>query len=325
MIIDPKVLKQRYSKRIAGVRDNKVYIGPETVSLRVGNACNLTCQYCWTHAPGNPAHFDEPHFFPLEKFREVVRDCVDLEVDQIFITASGEPTLHPSFKGMMECLQGQPIKVKVFTNAAFPESRCQDVIKADHVVIDLSAINREQYKALQGKDLFDRVVSNIKQLVSLRDTVKPGFIIEIVYILNTLNVDQKKEMQRLAANLGVKTVFFKKMNLHPYNQNIALTQNAAAHEDVEGQRTPAKCLNGWFHLEGTEDFTSMCCRINGMRLETLGKYSLKDIWSSKRFMYTRLLGKQGYIQKMFKACDTCPYYEPNIKREKALVRLAHHE
>ena len=49
------------------------------------------------------------------------------------------------------------------------------MIKADHVVINLSAVDRQQYHDLHGKDLFDRVVNNIKRLVSLRDAGKPGF------------------------------------------------------------------------------------------------------------------------------------------------------
>ena len=107
-------------------------------------------------------------------------------------------------------MEEQPLKVKVFTNGTFPLDYCQDVIKADHVVINLSAVDRKQYHELQGKDLFDRVVNNIERLVSLRDAGKPGFIIEITYIVNAVNIDQKQKMRELGQpTWGQWGLFFK--------------------------------------------------------------------------------------------------------------------
>ena len=202
----------------------QVYIGPEVVALDISNSCNLRCRYCWIHAPGNPAHFEKARFFPWEKFLGIVCDCVDLNVDQIHIVGTGEPTMHPLFRDMMRHLEQQPLKVKLLTNATFPLDYCTDVIKGDHVVIDLGAVDRQQYRDLHGKDLFDRVVNNIKRLVSLRDAGKPGFRIEIAYIVNAVNIDQKQKMQDLASRLGVNAVYFKKMNVHAYNREIALPE-----------------------------------------------------------------------------------------------------
>ena len=320
MIIETVELERRYIQRIAGIRDKKVYVGPEVVALDINNSCNLTCQYCWTHAPGNAAHFDKPNYFSWEKFVEIVRDSVDLNVDQIHITGSGEPTMHPSFRDMMRHLEQQPLKVKLFTNATFPLGYCSDVIKGDEVVIDLSAVDRQQYRDLQGKDLFDRVVANIERLVYLRDTCKPEFLIEIVYIVNAANVNQKQEMQELASRLGVHAVYFKKMNVHTYNREIALTDDLRSNSDGEKKRTPPACLNGWFYMIATSDAnSSTCCRIPQMQLGDLKQESLKQIWLSPRMMNMRLLGKYGHIQKMFKACQTCPFYDQNIRRSKDLV------
>ncbi|MDP2653379.1 MAG: radical SAM protein [Candidatus Omnitrophota bacterium] len=318
MIFDDVELGRRYLQRIAGVRDKKVDIGPEIVALDINNSCNLSCRYCWTHAPGNPAHFDKAHFFPWEKFLEIVRDAVDLEVDQLHITGAGEPTLHPSFRDMMRHIEHKPLKVKLFTNATFPLDYCSDVIKCDHVVVDLSAVDRQQYRDVQGKDLFDRVVANIERLVSLRDAGKPEFLIEIVYIVNEMNVHQKQQMRDLASRLGVRQIYFKRMNVHAYNRDIALPDDPGADPEGEQKRTPPACLNGWFYLIATSNRnTSSCCRIPEMNLGELDRRSLKDIWLSPRMMNMRLLGKYGHIQKMYKACATCPFYDQNIRRAEA--------
>lgn len=321
MIFSQEILAERNLRRVKGARDKKVYVGPKVVALDINNSCNLTCQYCWTHAPGNPEHFAKPHFFSLEKFFEVVRDCVELEVDQVDITGQGEPTMHPSFREMMRYVEDKPITTTLYTNATFPPEYCSDVIRCDHIIVDLSAVNREQYLEVQGKDLFDRVIANIKRLVSLRDESKPGFIIEIVYILNILNVNQKNEMLGLASKLGVPIVDFKKMNTHAYNKEIALPDASPATPDGEDRRTPPMCLNGWFYLIAKENTTSTCCRIRHMKLGSLTESSLKEIWSSQHMMNMRLLGRFGQIQKMFTACQTCPYYVRNIEREKHMMSL----
>ena len=94
----------------------------------------------------------------------------------------------------------------------------------------------------------------------------------------------------------------------------------------EGKRSPPACLNGWFYaIVKLDGDTGTCCRIHQMRLGNLDKGSLKQIWLSKHMMNVRLLGKYGHVQKMFKACQTCPSYDNNIKRAKALAELEENE
>lgn len=315
MIIDAVELKRRYQLRIAGVRDKKVYIGPEVVVLTVNNSCNLTCRYCWIHAPGSPAHFYKPDHSPLRKFIEIIHDSVDLNVDQIHIVGSGEPTMYPAFRDMMRHLEYQPVYVKLLTNGTFPLEYCSDVIKGDHIIINLSAADRQRYHNLQGKDLFDRVVANISRLVYLRDTKKPTFHIEINYIVNTMNIDQEQQMRELASQLGVNSLYFEEMNVHEYNRDIALPESSTSKLGGEKRRTPSKCLNGWFYIIiRSGNGSSICCRIHKIHLGDLDKGSLKELWFSPHMMNVRLLGKYGHIPKTYKECQTCLFYKKNMKR-----------
>jgi pyruvate-formate lyase-activating enzyme len=319
MIIDAAELKRRYSLRIAGARDKQVYIGPKIVSLDISNSCGLKCQYCSAiHAPGDQAHSKEASFIPWERFLGVVRDCVDLNVDQLHITGSGEPTTHPLFRDMMRHLEKQPLYVKLFTNATFPLGHCSDVFKADHAAIHLSAVDRQEYRDLHGKDLFDRVVNNIERLVSLRDERKPGFRVQVTYIVNTVNIDQKQKMQELASRLGVDSIYFSKMKVFAYNREIALPEGSI---DAVEIKTPPACLNGWFYMKVRLDGAiSTCCQKGHMRCGDLGKRSVKQFWSSTHMMNRRVLGKYGRVLKAFKACQTCPSYDDNIQYLKDLAK-----
>jgi hypothetical protein len=129
-------------------------------------------------------------------------------------------------------------------------------------------------------------------------------------------------MQEMASRLGVQAVYFKKMNVHAYNHDIALHDDPRGDVEGEKKRTPPKCLNGWFYMIATANqSTSSCCRIPEMRLGSLDRRSLKELWLSPHMMNMRLLGKYGHIQKMFRACQTCPFYEQNVGRAQALVEV----
>ena len=320
MIIDSKELKRRYLQRIAGARDKKVYIGPQVVSLDITSACNLSCRYCLaSHAPGNPGHLQKAVFFPWKKFVDIIRDCVDLKVDEIYSTGPGEPTMHPLFREMMRHLEHQPLKVKLFTNATFPSELCLDVIRSDHVIINLGAVERLAYHHLQGRDLFDRVVNNIKRLVALRDAGKPGFLIEISYVMNAVNIRQKQRMRDWALRLGVEEVGFIEMHEDAYNSKIALLE---ASREREKKRSPPACLNGWFFMAvKLNGSASICCRILRMPYGDLAKNSFKKFWLSRQMMNMRLLGKYGYMPERYATCRVCPYYEINVQRAKGLLKI----
>jgi len=312
MIIDAAQLKRRYVKRIAGVRDGRVYIGPETLALDITYACNLNCRYCWFHSPGNSRYSKKAHFLPWERFLEIIRDCVELNVDQINFVGVGEPSLHPKFQDMMRHLEAQPLYVKLNTNATFPVDYCKNVAQADYVNINLGAVNRQQYRDLHGRDHFDHVVNNIKHLVSLRDATKPQLRIVISYILNTINIDQKQKMQELASQLGVREIDFIRMDVHDYNQDITLPEASGKNK---GDKHPSSCLNAWFYLVAMPDGNlSTCYRVFQMHGGKIDRRSLKQFWLSKHMMNKRLLGKHGYFQKKFKACEDCVFYDKNIQR-----------
>ncbi len=326
MIIDAAELKRRYLLRIAGARDNKAYIGPEVIGIGFTNSCNLTCQYCWIHGNGNPAHLEKAHHFPWEKFVGIVDDAVELNVDQIQIVGSGEPTLHPLFKDMMRYLAEKPLSVKLFTNATFPEELCDEIIKGDHVVVNLGAVDRQHFIDLQGKDLFDRVINNIRRFVALRDSIKPDFHIEIAYILHTGNINEHQKMRELAAQLRVNSVYYGRMNEVPYNKEFALPEGHPGDMGGEIKRTPPSCLNGWFHsIVNVDDNYSYCYRIAKMRSSDFDQSGFKEFWLSEQMNELRSLGKYGHVQKMFKACLTCPFYERNINRALALGRMVENE
>lgn len=317
MNIDPKELKQRYQKRLAGIRDKKVYIGPETVTLDLQNICNLTCRFCGPHVSPDSEHKErDARYFRLQKFVEIVKDCVDLNVDQIEILG-GEPTYHPYFKQMIKYLQRQPIYARLWTNATFPMDYCSEVSRVDHIMVNLSAVNRQKYLELKRADLFDQVVANIRHLVSLRDSVKPDLKVDTVYVVNKLNADQQEEMKKLTSQLGVNAQRFIDMDVSSYNIDIASANWDLKTMEPLDKRTPELCLNGWFNIIIKLDGKiSTCSQIREMPLGNMNNMTFKEFWHSQPMDNIRLLGRCGGIQKRYQVCRRCIYYDDNVSRTK---------
>lgn len=113
------------------------------------------------------------------------------------------------------------------------------------------------------------------------------------------------------------------MHIRPYNDRAIVLPEA-----IEGEKrgTPRTCLNGWFQMIiGSGNITSICCQVHPERYGGFDKCSFKKFWFSPQLMKMRLLGKYGYIQKMYKACQTCQHYEKNMKRIQNIVELEENE
>ena len=292
--------------RLAGVRDDKVYIGPEVVHLHVTSRCNLSCLYCWYHAPRRLASPHRPKDLSVKKFREILADCAALKVDALYFSGEGEPTCHPRFSVMMSLLAVSPLTVTLFTNGTFPPAQFNDVLKADRVIINLGAMDRAGYRKLQGRDLFGRVIKNIRRLAAARDLKKPGLKIEVVCVVNKLNVSVKDDVRRLTTSLGVDSFVPVRMQESSYNEGLRLGAGDGGTCTGVGADATRFCVNGWFYAAATvEGKMSLCCQLDEMQIADLKKVSLKEAWLSKEFMRMRRLGKSGRLGGKFDECKQC--------------------
>lgn len=308
--------RKRFLLRVAGARDGKVYIGPETVHFHITNKCNLRCLFCWAHAPGSWMHHQPTRHFPFRKFAEIVRDCYDLKVDAIHISAEGEPALHPRFADMMDLMGKMPFYVKLLTNGTFAPRQRQDVCKADQVIINLGAIDREGYRILHGKDHVDRVIDNVRSLVCFRDREKRSLDIKINFIKNKLNAGALPAMKVLAEKLGVGLVE-KEMLPTLYNKKISLAQKPCE-KGQEKESLP--CYYGWFYASITlEKDVSLCCYIHNTGGTNIRDVSFKEAWLSSSLMQRRSEAAKGLLSDKFRECRNCPAAVKGVK-ENPLLR-----
>lgn len=303
MILDQREQKRRMLLRLKGIASGRALTGPATVHLRLTDLCNLACQYCWYYGPNSTLRPSGKDHFPYEAFEGIARDCAELQVDKINLSGIGDPTLHPRFYDMLEHLEDS-FAVTIYTNGTFPIARCRDILRADHIVINLGEADRASYRALQGKDLFIKVIKNIRELARLRAEYNPDFCIEVVFVDTRLNTESLLRTESLVRRLGVDKVQKKLFEVSDHNHHIMLSDEEEKIE-VSGEWPP--CYHGWFYsavrLNGD---VNVCSFTKRLTIGNVLKTSFKDIWASDEYAAARASALRGGEPfKNYHECINC--------------------
>lgn len=282
------------------MESGRLLIGPETVHFRLTDLCNLTCHYCWEYGPNNPDRPTGKNHLPFEVFQNVIRDCAELCVDKIELSGIGDPTLHPRFYDMLPCLE-DAFTTMIFTNGTFPIDRCRDILRADHILINLGAADKEGYRALQGNDLFMRVVKNIKELARLRPQFNPDFRLDVVFVETSMNAESFSKTEKLVKRLGADVVHRTVFESSDHNPYLNLSDQKAKKGPAAGW---PPCYHGWFdsaiRLNGD---VNVCAFFDQLTIGNVFKKSFKDIWESEEYSSARTLALAG--GKPFKNSQAC--------------------
>jgi MoaA/NifB/PqqE/SkfB family radical SAM enzyme len=302
MILDEREQKRRLLLRLKGVESNRPLIGPATVNLHVTDLCNIACKYCWYWSPGSALRPSGKTHLPFDLFEKLAQDFSDLQVDTIHLSGEGDPMLHPRFYDMLRHLE-ERFTVRVFSNTTFPIGRCRDILRADHIVINLGAADRESYRALVGRDYFVKVIKNIRELARLRPEYNPDFKMEVVFIETNLNKEGLSRTVDLVRKLGADLVQIKAVETSEHNRYLSDRQ-----EKTEAAGEWPACFHGWFYstIRMNGD-VNVCCFTRRLKIGNIYEAPFKDIWGSEAYSRARASALSGGEPfRNFLECINCP-------------------
>ena len=187
-------------KQIVKWMDGDPYLQPPIeVNVDPHRGCNLGCYFCI----GQNYIKGDYEKLPLEYLQHLLAFLGEWGVKGLCISGGGEPLLHRAVWTLPSFAIRNGMKVSMFTNGTvMNDSISQSLMACQWVAISIDASNREEYAKIKGLDLFDHVISNIKQLVLIREFLNAKTNLCFKFLVLPENQYSIYEACKLAKDLG---------------------------------------------------------------------------------------------------------------------------
>ncbi len=216
-LLDPKVAPapagqidpRRYFERIGDERGAIATDDPVCLYLETTNRCNLLCTTC----PRTYEELEPPSDMSWELFTSIVDQFP--KVQRVVLHGVGEPMMVAELPKMVRYLKERGVYVLFNTNGTLVrEKKSRELIEAglDEMRISLDAAEPKAFEAVRGRDLFNRIVRNIRNFVALKTRMgaaNPRLSLWLTGLRETLK--QLPDFIRLAHSMGVLEVHLQRL------------------------------------------------------------------------------------------------------------------
>ncbi|MFA5810134.1 MAG: radical SAM protein, partial [Thermoleophilia bacterium] len=143
---------------------------PRTMEFFLSSACNHACAGCHSRY----MHKDEHQFLDFDLLKDVVNDFADLGVEGVEISGGGEPLMYPQIIPAIAFMRARGLKVGMFTNGTLLTEELSEFLVENVLFLRIAfdAGTAGTYRKIHGRDDFDRLISNLENLV--RSKAKNG-------------------------------------------------------------------------------------------------------------------------------------------------------
>ncbi len=206
----PRQLKdpRRYFEDVQG-QGRVAGTPPVCLYLEVTNRCNLLCETC----PRTFEELEPPADMSMELFTKIVDQVPG--VARVVLHGVGEPMLVKHLPQMIRYLKQRNIYVLFNTNGTLlaPRKR-REIIDTglDELRVSLDAAEAASFLKVRGKDMFDRIVRNVREFTELQREIgatTPKVSLWLTGLKET--VDELPAFVRLAARIGVTEVHLQRL------------------------------------------------------------------------------------------------------------------
>ena len=199
---------QRYFEK-AGVRGAAAEHDPICIYLETTNRCNLLCTTC----PRTYEELEPPADMSWDLFRSIVDQLPNIE--RAVLHGVGEPMLVKALPRMVRYLKDRGTYVLFNTNGTvLNEKNGRALIDAelDELRVSLDAANAQSYKAVRGKNYFNRILKNVRAFRDLQEHEgkdRPRVSAWLTGLKDTIG--ELPAFVRVAGEIGVKEVYLQRL------------------------------------------------------------------------------------------------------------------
>jgi MoaA/NifB/PqqE/SkfB family radical SAM enzyme len=200
---------RRYYEQVTADRTEVAERPPVCLYLEVTNRCNLLCATC----PRTYEELEPPADMDWELFTSIVDQAPDLA--RAVLHGVGEPMLVASLPRMVKYLKDRGVYVLFNTNGTVLSERNGRALidaRLDELRVSLDASNRESFKAIRGRDYFNRIIGNVRAFRKLQEREgheRPQVSVWLTGLKET--VEELPAFVQVAAEAGVKEVYLQRL------------------------------------------------------------------------------------------------------------------
>ncbi|MBF0618802.1 MAG: radical SAM protein [Candidatus Omnitrophica bacterium] len=341
------------NQRLVGAAKDTLLAGPSIMHLDITTACNITCNFCWIHAPLVKDRC-RPRHVPFSVITKAIDQAHVWKTNAIIISGDGEPTLHPRFKDIVAYIHNRGIKIFMTSNGTFPEKLLPAIAHIDLLHINLSVADPQAYASVhapRAPGLFKIVLRNLQVIRALNARGKKPAL-TIACIVNKSNFRDIPKTLEYMEQLDAQEIRFRIMEAAPETRPLSLSPGdnkelaalirplcrkkfKIAHNlrgilaELEHKKTSpyriSRCYTGWYNILVDSNLNvTICCHNEKLVIGSLKKDSLKEIWESPRAQKIRLMCKYSFdmAKAPFKGeCGWCHWHTENRLIDRDVQKL----
>lgn len=303
---------------------------PEGIGVGAHYRCNAKCVFCLG---------GKPKLFSLERYQnffEQKLSSVITKARYVNFCGFGELFLMPGIEKFLDYVNGKIPEVnKIYTTNGSPlmNNEIMTLLTRSRAAVEISlhASNSQLHRLLTRINTFDQIVSQIRQLVSMRK--RQGYpTISLVFLVNTFNVENLPDFIGFAAGLGVDEVicnymtvftpahlklscFFKQKvtndsfikaqeRARKLNFSLRLPPRFGANgrpKSNQAIRIPA-CSDPWKYFYVENEGSVLPCCYAGYHVGYLNQTDFGTIWNGANYMYLRRSLTDGPLHDWCRYC-----------------------
>jgi radical SAM protein with 4Fe4S-binding SPASM domain len=174
---------------------------PYKIQMELTNVCNLSCTMC----PIDDLERGRG-YLKFEDFKKIYDQILP---PYVTFTGIGEGLLNPDIFKIISYAKSRGSFAKMDTNGMLlTEKRIRRLLatKVDIISNSIDGMDKETYEAIRRKSNFDTVISNLKNLVRIRNETGSNTEIHIFLVLQKSNYKQFPEFIKFGDSIGVNSI-----------------------------------------------------------------------------------------------------------------------
>ena len=268
------------------------------------NGCNHACYFC-----NNPHQQRKISRMPKDLGFRIMKEAAEAGVEEIGFYNTGDPFVSTDLEDFVaEAKRLGYTYIYLTTNGALATpNRAKKVIDAglDSIKFSINAGSRETYKAVHGKDDWDKVITHLEWISEYRKELDRPFYLAISYVQTRITETESEDFKQRYGHLVDEAVVF---DCHDQVGQMSATEEilAANHLPLRAERFSGICSSPFKRVHLTsEGYLTLCCveYENYAAVENLAEMSFMEAWHSPRFQAARQKHMDGNLKGTI--CDGC--------------------